>query len=139
MQWDGGPGLGFTTGTPWLPLGDPAVTVAGQIDDPDSLLTLYRRLIRLRKGSDALRFGGYRPLADTPAPVFAYVREAVGERLLVALNFSGEPQTLLLPPDFGSPRLALSTHGSAAEQERAGVDGTALHLLGDEGVIARLV
>jgi alpha-glucosidase len=34
MRWDDRPGAGFTTGTPWLPLGDPAVNVAAQRDDP---------------------------------------------------------------------------------------------------------
>jgi glycosidase len=46
MQWDHTATGGFTTGTPWLPMVDPeARNLADQRDDPDSLLTLYRRLI----------------------------------------------------------------------------------------------
>jgi len=50
MQWTGDPDGGFTRGTPWLPVADPAVrSVAGQAGDPGSILELYRALIRLRR------------------------------------------------------------------------------------------
>src|SRR5207248_4930304 len=50
MQWDSGPTGGFTTGEPWLPAVDPAErNVEVQLDDPDSLLHLYRRLIEERR------------------------------------------------------------------------------------------
>src|SRR3954454_16554448 len=50
MQWDRSANAGFTTGTPWLPMVDPeACNVADQRDAPDSLLTLYRRLIAARR------------------------------------------------------------------------------------------
>jgi alpha-glucosidase len=49
MQWDASGG--FTTGTPWLPMVDPAQrNVADQRDDPDSLLNHYRKLIANRRG-----------------------------------------------------------------------------------------
>jgi alpha-glucosidase len=50
MQWDATPNGGFTTGTPWLPLVDPAAcNVADQRDDPESLLSLYRDLLGWRR------------------------------------------------------------------------------------------
>jgi alpha-glucosidase len=50
MQWDGSPSGGFTSGEPWLPLVDPAErNVADQRDDPDSMLSLVRELIALRR------------------------------------------------------------------------------------------
>jgi alpha-glucosidase len=50
MQWDATPSGGFTTGKPWLPLVDPAErNVAGQREDPDSLLALYRDLLAWRR------------------------------------------------------------------------------------------
>ena len=49
MQWDASANGGFTDGTPWLPVVDPAErNVAGQATDPRSLLSLYRELIALR-------------------------------------------------------------------------------------------
>jgi alpha-glucosidase len=51
MQWDDTTNGGFTNGCrPWLPAVDPeARNVAGQHDEPDSLLHLYRSLIALRR------------------------------------------------------------------------------------------
>ncbi|GAA2687638.1 MULTISPECIES: alpha-amylase family glycosyl hydrolase [Actinosynnema] len=96
MSWtaDGG----FTTGTPWLPHArDVAeVNVAAQRGDPRSLLALYRSLIALRKESKALREGTQR-LLDAPEGVFAYLREAGPERVLVALNLTGELVRFAVP------------------------------------------
>jgi glycosidase len=84
MQWDSSPGAGFTTGTPWLPLVDQDVrSVAGQRDEPGSLLSLYRELIALRRELP-LRFEA---IADVPG-VVAFRR---GDRL-VAINLSSAPQ-----------------------------------------------
>jgi alpha-glucosidase len=66
MQWDDAGS--FTTGEPWLPRGSGA-TVADQRDDPGSLLSLYRRLLRERR-----RFAGapYRTIStDDDVLVFA--------------------------------------------------------------------
>ncbi|WP_431895136.1 HAD-IA family hydrolase [Nonomuraea sp. bgisy101] len=51
MPWRPGPGLGFTTGRPWLPEGGrtDADTVAAQEADPASHLTTLRRLLTTRR------------------------------------------------------------------------------------------
>jgi alpha-glucosidase len=138
MQWGPGPGAGFSTGDPWLPVGleAPKVNVTAQGGDPASILSLYRRLIWYRRGSAALRWGSYRAVGHTP-DVFAFVREAGTERLLVALNFR-DRRTTLRERDHqltGSARLVLST-----DPER-GADVVALsslELRPTEGVIVRL-
>jgi alpha-glucosidase len=54
MQWNGSPSGGFSDGEPWLPLVDPADrNVADQRDDPDSMLSYVRELIRRRSKSIA--------------------------------------------------------------------------------------
>src|SRR5207247_2361853 len=98
---------GLTTGDPWPPMGHFARnTVAAQRDDPASLFSLYRRLNWLRKSSPALRRGSYRTVA-APRGVFAYAREAEGEQILVALNFTKSAQVVSL--GSGAERIALST------------------------------
>jgi alpha-glucosidase len=53
MQWEPGPDGGFGTAEAWLPIVDPeARNVAAQRSDPGSLLSLYRELIRVRRGLD---------------------------------------------------------------------------------------
>ena len=79
MQWEPIPGGGFSEGQPWLSLTDPERrSVAAQRDDPGSLLSLYRRLIALRR---ELR-GPLEPL-EAPERVLAFRR---GEHA-VAINF----------------------------------------------------
>ena len=140
MQWDGSPGAGFTRPgvEPWLPVGRDAATVnvAAQRDDPASMLGLYRRLIRYRKGSAALRGGAYRSLPDAPDGCYAYLRSAGDERLLVALNFTGQP--LAYEPQLGADRgrLELATDPDRAAGEEVGL--RPLRLGPDEGVVVRL-
>jgi alpha-glucosidase len=108
MQWDASPNAGFTTGDPWLPVAADYAkrTVAAQRDDPASLFSLYRRLNWLRKSSPALRRGSYRTV-PAPGGVFAFTRQADGEGVYVALNFTKVPQQVSLGP--GAGRVLLST------------------------------
>jgi alpha-glucosidase len=92
MQWDGSPQAGFTTGAPWLPIAPDYrdVNAARENEEATSMLSLYRRLIHLRKGSAALMAGRYREV-DAPPDCLIYLRESAeeaGERMLVAVNFS---------------------------------------------------
>src|SRR3712207_5837131 len=135
MPWGAGPGRGFTGGEPWLPFGDPRINVADQLHDPASLLSLYRRLLRFRRGSDALRFGAYRPVDDTPEAVFAYVREVGNERLLVALNFGPSAEAVSLPPGLAADRVLLSTRPTRIDGP---IEPDRVMLEGHEGILVRL-
>jgi alpha-glucosidase len=137
MQWDATENAGFTTGEPWLPIGTEAarVNVTAQRDAPTSMLSLYRRLIWYRRSSEALRLGSYRPLDSAPDGVFAYLREAESERLLVALNFTSRPLELDVGDMAASGHLALSTDPSRPGGE---LDLRPIALGPDEGVIIRL-
>lgn len=94
MQWSAElPGAGFTTGRPWrAPQADVAeVNVAAQEDDPASLLTLYRRLIRLHTREPALSRGSFLALKSSLPAVGAWLRQHEDSRLLVVLNVGREP------------------------------------------------
>jgi glycosidase len=112
MPWDASHAAGFTTADePWLPLNDDyeTVNVAAERADPRSMLSLYRRLLALRKNTRALHAGDYRPLDDAPPHCFAYLRQADDETVMVALNFSAEPVRVPLSSP-GRGRLLLSSH-----------------------------
>ena len=82
LAWNATPTGGFTTGTPWLPVLGPAErNVESQRDDASSLLSLYRRLLDLRRGLD----GSFRFLDAEPG-VLAYER---GNHV-VAVNTTAE-------------------------------------------------
>jgi alpha-glucosidase len=83
MVWRDEEGAGFTEPgvEPWLPIGARNRNVAGQRDDPSSILALTRDLIALRKHR-RLVHGAYEPV-DAPPGVWAFRREGGA---YVALN-----------------------------------------------------
>jgi alpha-glucosidase len=153
MQWDASPGAGFTIPSggdsglpaagaapaePWLPVAASAdqLNVSVERDDPTSMLSLYRRLIWFRKGSAALRWGSYRSLPDAPESLYAFVREAPEERLLVVLNFDGEPVRWPAGPGLGdSATVELSTDPA---RQPGPVRLPELVVGPDEGMVLRL-
>ncbi|SCX48824.1 alpha-glucosidase [Klenkia marina] len=90
VPWSGTePPYGFTTGdSTWLPMptGWAGLTAQAQAADPDSMLSLYRTALRLRRGASG-------DLTWLPAPegCLAFGR---GSGLSVLLNLSGAPVPL---------------------------------------------
>jgi alpha-glucosidase len=124
---EAGPGAGFTTGEPWLPLVAAAerLCVERQAADPAASLSLVRRLAALRRGSRALQTGAQR-FVDAGDDLLVWVRESAEERVLAAVNFATRPAPLPVRATLG-PRatLVLSTdpaHGSG----NVDVDGLTL-------------
>jgi alpha-glucosidase len=142
MQWDASPNAGFASPEVrelWLPLASnyTQVNVASQLDEPRSMLNFYRKLLAYRKASPALLWGSYRSLdllpAETEEHCFVFERKTADQHLLVALNFSGQEQTLSLP-ELRKGRVALSTR-----LDREGEEALAtLVLRADEGCIVEL-
>lgn len=99
MRWDSTPKAGFTTGDPWLPVGDDleTVNVAAQQGDPKSTYTLYRELIALRKDSEALISGSYVPFDTGSEHVLGFERRGDEARLLVLLNFAEKEMSVTVP------------------------------------------
>ena len=126
MAWDAGAGAGFTTAEEtWLPFHDDRRTrnVAVQDADPASMLSLYRRLLMLRRDSAALREGSL-TLVDADEDVLAYERRHGEERLLIVLNLGKQVRA-----SPGNGTMLLSTLMEPT-------DGTTLHP--NEGVIMRV-
>lgn len=108
MAWDVSPHAGFSTADPWLPLHADWRTrnVAGQQQDPNSMLNLYKALLRLRRANPALATGDYAEVA-AEGNVIAYRRtHPNGAAFHVALNLSGETQATPPPPANFTPVLS---------------------------------
>ena len=122
MQWDASPNAGFTAAdaTPWLPLAADAadMNVAALADDPDSILSLTRRLIRLRRDQPVLHRGDFEAFGPTPPGTYAFHRAAPEGRLTVTLNFTAEPRSV---PGVGSGQILIGTHN---DRNGDHVDGT---------------
>ena len=106
MQWSPAAGAGFTTGRPWLRIAPDADrrNVAAEDRDPDSVLACYRRLLRFRATSGALRRGGMTRLASGVDDVLAWTRDTDDQRLLVIVSFVGETRTVDLAAVAGDGR-----------------------------------
>jgi len=133
MQWSNQTYGGFSTVDPWLPLADDSSVVNVELarESPSSLLSLYRRLIELRRSERAISIGDYRTL-PADGNLLAYVRRYAGRRFIVILNLASYPEkfdaSLII-----NGKIALSTH-----QDREGelVSGP-IHLRADEAVVIR--
>lgn len=66
----------------------PVVNVAAQIDAPDSMWALYKKLVMLNASSPALRQGRRIAVSASDRDVYAQMRETEGEIVLVLGNLS---------------------------------------------------
>jgi alpha-glucosidase len=98
-----GPSLGFGTAAPWLPqpAGWAALSVEAQDGDPDSMLTLYRQALHLRRELPALGAGTGQDVhwVDMGPDVVAFARDP---HFLCVVNTGAEP----LPLPWGELLLA---------------------------------
>jgi alpha-amylase len=130
MQWRPRPGVGFTTGTSWeAPQPDSLTTnVAVEEADSGSLLTLYRRLIHLRRRNDALATGRLVPLTASDPHVAAYLRRTGTRAVLVVVNLGG---TAVSGVSIGSAAGVLPAGTYVARHLLPGPDGAAVRVSRD--------
>ncbi len=126
MAWDRSPHAGFSSGKPWLPLHVdwPTHNVESEIAKPQSMLSLYRELLQLRRSEPALSIGDIQ-LVDAGRDVLAYERSEGAVRLFIALNFTSEPRSFDVPA--GDLILSTIDHGEFVGTLRA-----------NEGIILRM-
>jgi alpha-glucosidase len=137
-----GPGAGFTDGDPWLPLVADAETLAAerQATDPDSALSLTRRLAWLRRREPVLQGGEQRSL-DAGEDLLAWLRiGADGATIAVVVNFAAAEREPAWPADLPARGALLLSTDVARDREAAGsevaLDGLALGP--SEAILVRL-
>jgi alpha-glucosidase len=100
IPWDSTPEHGWATSDPWLPWPpEPGRYNAATLqEDETSIVHLYKRLLSVRRDSDALRLGDWQWLPSREG-VLAYVRQFGGDRRAVIVNFTDqEARTPLVEP-----------------------------------------
>ncbi|HEX3599186.1 MAG TPA: alpha-amylase family glycosyl hydrolase, partial [Lacipirellulaceae bacterium] len=133
MQWTAAENAGFTRGAPWLPIADDfaATNVALARQQSDSLLTLYRRVIELRRREPALSIGSFIPV-PAQGDLLLYRRREHGAReFLVALNFGPSAAEVDI---LVRGKVALSTR---LDRELQNINGP-IELRPQEGIIIEL-
>lgn len=111
MQWSAEKNAGFSTAKKtWLPVADtyPVRNVAVESEDPNSSLSLYQKLGKLRSTSHALRYGTFTVLESGNPDVLVFERSYGHEkRYITSVNFSEKAAECQLPG--GVERLVVSS------------------------------
>ncbi len=97
IPWDDTPAHGWASATPWLPWPPAAEqrNAATLLDDPDSILHLYRRVLDLRRRTPALHSGDQVLLGDSYGDsVLAWERHTADARRIVLVNMSDAAVTI---------------------------------------------
>ena len=104
MQWDDSENAGFTSGMPWLRVNPnyTEINVRSQMEDSNSVLSFYKKLIGLRKQYPVITYGDYQQLFPEDEKLFIYKREYEGQKLFVVCNFKAEKAVITLSNDIAN-------------------------------------
>ena len=136
MLWSNDRNAGFSYKKPWLPVDKdfPRVNVQAQKYDPHSMLSLYRRLIKLRQKEPSLIVGRYTP-RYSDRQMLVYSRKAEGEdEFLILLNLSHRPCYYKTSNFYLKGVVEASTSPELEGQQVENI----INLGGDEAMIIRL-
>ncbi|WP_121610582.1 alpha-glucosidase [Mesobacillus foraminis] len=100
MQWDSTDHAGFTAGTnTWIGVNPnySSINVESQLDDPDSILNFYKKLIVLRKENPLFVYGKYELHHHNHPKLFVYTRRMGNKKAIVICNFHGTPTRFKVP------------------------------------------
>ncbi|WP_099469486.1 glycoside hydrolase family 13 protein [Konateibacter massiliensis] len=120
MQWDTSSNAGFTSASPWMKVNRNYkwLNVKEQEQDPDSILNFYKKIIKLRKKTDALIYGDYKLLMENSKNIYAYTRQLEEECYLIVCNFSEKNATLRIPYDIAKAKLLIGNHSAIESKEK---------------------
>ncbi len=99
MQWDDSPiNAGFSKKSkivPWLPIGqNKSINVKSELSDEKSMLTYFKKLIKVRKQYEALQIGQLDVSEDSNSDLLIYKRTFQKQQLTILLNFSSKIQNI---------------------------------------------
>lgn len=103
MQWSSEQNAGFTDAQqPWFTVNPnyPEINVQSALEDADSVLHFYRRLIQIRQTNPVFLYGTYKEYDKNSSNLYVYERFYQGERLLVICSFCNHSQEFKAPKGF---------------------------------------
>lgn len=101
MHWSDSEYAGFSNIVPWISIQQnyKDINVVDAMQDPDSILHYYRKLIQLRKKYKVIQSGSYLPLMPNHPAVFAYKRLYQEDELVVFANFYDKEECVQIEID----------------------------------------
>ncbi len=133
MVWNSHPNVGFSTTLPWITIPTSAykINVENQQNIPDSMLSFYKNLLKIRKRHSSLKSGHY-DLLRIEEEMLYFVRKDSIEKILVVLNFSEHPKSLDVAAFFASDvKMLLSSKRTKLES------GNLVTILANEAMILK--
>ncbi len=115
MQWNASEGAGFTSGEPWLKVNPnyKNINVADQLENPDSILNFYRKMIGIRKAHPVFVYGNYDLILGDHQQIYGYTRTLEKEKAIILCNLSPRAARYELP-ELSSGKPLLSNYKSTA-------------------------
>lgn len=86
------------------------INVEKQIQDDNSILGFYKKLIALRKEKPVIARGDIEFVEKENVDVLAYTRSLGGQQILVCCNFRGRESRMGLTPEWMSGRKLLGNY-----------------------------
>jgi len=135
MAWNKNQNGGFTTGKPWIRITEDYQNrnVEAQLSDPSSTLSLYKRLLEIRKAYPALTVGNYYPV-PAEGNLVVYKRQHEKEQFLIALNLGNKSEKFSTTKFPIKGKVVLDTNLKKEDQEIRDV----IDLEPNEGLIVKL-
>lgn len=96
MQWNDNLHAGFSNVQPWMEVNPnyKSINVEKNVMDSSSILSYYKKLIRLRKDNEIILEGKFIHLHEEHPAIFSYMINNFSESLVVIANFSDRPETI---------------------------------------------
>jgi len=119
FQWDDSKNAGFTIGKPWFNINSnyKEINAKSQIEDPNSVLNYYRKLIKIRHQFPVLTYGQYNDLDQENESVYAYTRTLGSERFLIVINFKEQTIEYDLPGILSIEKVIIESNNKNTVQK----------------------
>jgi glycosidase len=114
MQWDSSVNAGFNKGAKtWLKVNPnyTEINVEAALNDPNSVLHYYKKLLALRKSDEykeVFVYGKYDSVFEDKKNVYIYTRRIPGKKVCVVTNMRDNIEHVVLP--FGIKKVLLANY-----------------------------
>lgn len=112
MQWTEEKNAGFSTVSPWISPSEnyKEINLKTELEDQNSVVHHYKKLIELRKEHDVISHGDYQPFMEDEKEVFSYIRRYKDDKLVAINNFSSDTKKLKLETWYRKDSLLISNY-----------------------------
>lgn len=92
MQWNSSINSGFSKHKPWIEINDnfKDINVEKQINNEDSILNFYKKMIKIRKSNNELIYGEYKLILKNDDSIYAYIRELNDKKFIIITNLTNK-------------------------------------------------